>query len=245
MSASDSSIQSSSESLNHFEPNATLQSYEFEPALARDGLSDLEKRPFVEEPHPTRLLTGFTCGCYSLLLFYIVGTILIIASILTQHINLSKSEVQDWPEVQGGSQMIVDCGSNPDEAKSKGCVWDLMNFAWTHPLCYNRAESEDWIETYGPWKWYLDSNATQPVADEDLPYTDAVYTEYGYHVEHCLYSLNLLILAATSGHLIADETSPLAHTHHCSRSLVHPDYVPYEQISTKIYLLYMRCMTLT
>ncbi len=140
--------------------------------------------------------------------------------------------------------MVADCGDSPEEAKAKGCVWDLMSFGWTHPACYNKAESEKWLNEYGPWKWYKDLNATEPVADEDLPYTWLVYAEQGYHVQHCMYILKLLHLAAMSGHYVTDEAIPLAHTGHCTKMMSSPAYLDFKHINTKVDLLFARCVTL-
>lgn len=162
--------------------------------------------------------------------------------IISQRKTLS-TEVAIWDEFQGGSHVIADCGTTVEEAKAKGCVWDLMSFGWTHPLCYNKAESERWLAEFGPWKWYHDFNATQPVADEDLPYTQLVYAEQGYHIQHCLYVFKLLHLAGMGGHLVTDEAIPLAHTGHCTKLMSDPP-TDFKHINTKVDLLFARCVTL-
>ncbi|WQF81104.1 hypothetical protein CDEST_06118 [Colletotrichum destructivum] len=171
----------------------------------------------------------------------ITALLLLLVVLQTDH---TSKEVVSWPEFQGGSRVVADCGYSPEEAKAKGCVWDLMSFGWTHPACYNKAESEKWLNDFGPWKWYLDLNATQEVAEKDLPYTELVYAEQGYHVQHCLYVLKLLHLAAMTGHPVTDEAIPLAHTGHCTKMISDPAYLDFKHINTKVDLLLARCVTL-
>lgn len=121
-----------------------------------------------------------------------------------------------------------------------------MSFSWTHPACYNKNESDAWIEKYGPWKWYLNKDDTEDnaLADEVLPYQKRVWTEQGYHVTHCLYIFKLLHLAGMSGHLVTDEGIGMAHTDHCVKMIADPVWTPFETINTRVDLLYGRCVTI-
>ncbi|KAG4433711.1 hypothetical protein IFR05_010792 [Cadophora sp. M221] len=191
--------------------------------------SDVEKNIPLPRRNKSTASTKPTCSfvvaCY-------VGVCLLIYLIISQNETIS-TDIDVWPEVQGGSRVIAGCGMSPEEAKEKGCVWDLMSYGWTHPACYNKAESEKWLAEYGPWKWYNDLNATEPIADEDLPNSWLVYAEQGYHVQHCLYILKLIHLAAMSGHLVTDEAIPLAHTGHCTKMMSSPKYLDFKHTNTK------------
>jgi hypothetical protein len=208
-----------------------------------DDNNDVEKN-LHRAPHRPRskYKRSAPCSCAFIATCCSISALLLLL-IFAQRDNVSK-DVTIWPEVQGGSHVVASCGDSPEEAKANGCVWDLMSFGWTHPACYNKAESEKWLAEYGPWKWYKDLNATQPVPDEELPYTWLVYAEQGYHVQHCLYILKLLHLAAMSGHLVTDEAIPLAHTGHCTKMMSSPKYLDFRHINTKVDLLFARCVTL-
>jgi hypothetical protein len=120
----------------------------------------------------------------------------------------------------------------------------FMSFGRTHPKCYNKAESDAWIDVYGPWKWYRDHNATELLTDEELPYEPVVFTEQGYHVVHCIYIFKLLHLAGMSGNLVTDEAIPLKHTDHCVKLIASPKYTDFQHINTRVDLLFARCVTL-
>ena len=55
----------------------------------------------------------------------------------------------DGPMELGGSHR---CGSYPSQAEALGCVFDIINFAWTAPECYHKRMSEAHISE-GAWKW--------------------------------------------------------------------------------------------
>src|SRR5436309_1479590 len=44
------------------------------------------------------------------------------------------------------SLAISDCGYTPDEARSKGCIFDVMMQLWTPPACYDGKLSERFLE---------------------------------------------------------------------------------------------------
>ncbi|TVY27467.1 hypothetical protein LHYA1_G003187 [Lachnellula hyalina] len=156
-------------------------------------------------------------------------------------------QVGGWPLVEAGGNVIVDCGGTPAEAKDRGCVWDLMSFSWTHPACYNKNESETFLAEYGPWKWYenVDNKPGAEVLDEsDLPYMSMVWTQEHYHIAHCTYILKLLHLAAMSGHLVTDEGIGMFHTDHCVKVFLDPERVVFEKVTTRVQLLYGKCVTI-
>jgi hypothetical protein len=82
----------------------------------------------------------------------------------------------------------MQCGSTPAEARALGCKFDIMSFAWTPPACYDHSFSQAFLKKNGPWVFYLDHNATMPLAFDTLSDYDVVWTEHSYHVVHCLYA---------------------------------------------------------
>ncbi|XHG08998.1 hypothetical protein AWENTII_012080 [Aspergillus wentii] len=170
-------------------------------------------------------------------------------------INDSKSgSVPDapQPQVQGGSVVTAHCGTTPEEAQERGCFWDIMSFGWMHPSCLDQAESAKWAEKYGPWKWYTErpDNTTSeedliPLTQEELPYTPVVWTTQGYHVQHCLYVLKMIHLAAMKEGPVSNEGIELGHTDHCAMLIGNPELVDYEEVNTRVHLLFVQCVTLT
>ncbi|KAH8648272.1 hypothetical protein BGZ60DRAFT_534953 [Tricladium varicosporioides] len=160
------------------------------------------------------------------------------------------------PQAQGGTVVTAHCGTNPQEAQARGCLWDIMSFGWVHPSCWDPAESARMEAKYGPWEWYTDKpfNITDQVPDvtgqvplkmEELPFEPIVWTTHGYHVQHCLYILKMLHLGGMSGGSVSNEGIELAHTDHCVGLISDPAVTPYQKINTKVNLLFVQCVTLT
>jgi len=153
----------------------------------------------------------------------------------------------DKPELsyQGGTHIIEHCGDSLEEAQARGCIFDLMSFRWIHPACFNRNESEAWLESYGPWEWYMEKNNTESVVGVDvLPYQTRAWTQQSYHVAHCLYVWKLLHLAAISGSLIDDETIVISHSDHCAKIVMKYESIPSQNVVTRVDMSYSKCVTL-
>ncbi|PMD46155.1 hypothetical protein L207DRAFT_417719, partial [Hyaloscypha variabilis F] len=131
---------------------------------------------------------------------------------------------------EGGSQVLAHCGTNLEEAQALRCIWDIMNFGWIHPTCFDQVESDRWYDTYGPWEWYTEKpgNGTDAVrlTPEQLPFTPVTYTTQGYHVQHCLYIFRSIHVAAINSGPITNEGSSLGHTEHCAKLMADPVLQP-------------------
>ena len=153
------------------------------------------------------------------------------------------------PQTQGGSIVTAHCGTTPEEAQARGCIWDIMSFGWMHPSCFDYEESAQWETQYGPWEWYSErpGNATDliPLTAEELPYTPVVWTTQGYHVQHCLYVLKMIHVAAMAGEAVSNEGIELSHTAHCTKLIGDPELVEYAEVNTRVHLLFVQCVTLT
>jgi hypothetical protein len=143
---------------------------------------------------------------------------------------------------------IVACGSSPAEAKAMGCVFDVMSFAWTPPQCYDHATSQQYLDRNGPWIFYLDHNATQPLEFEDLSDHEIVWTEHSYHIVHCLYAWERGHMAMNMGKgtMIPGEMGSINHTRHCVDLLddVGEAAAPAKKVNAIAYLVYDSCREL-
>ncbi|PVH94002.1 hypothetical protein DM02DRAFT_509826, partial [Periconia macrospinosa] len=82
------------------------------------------------------------------------------------------------------------CGSSSEEARAKGCVYDVMMTAWMKPECYDKELSDYFFyRDSGNWTFYLDPEGTIVLPHEAL--FRGEYTEYWvkgtYHFSHCSY----------------------------------------------------------
>jgi hypothetical protein len=137
------------------------------------------------------------------------------------------------------------CGSTPDEARALGCVFDVMSFAWTPPACYDHSLSQQFLAEQGPWTFYLDHNATQPLVFEELSDYNIVWTEHSYHVVHCLYAwrrIHQAYLADTL--LLPAELGSINHTTHCVGLLEEVEGAPRRKVNAIAYLVFDGCVDL-
>ncbi|QSZ35091.1 hypothetical protein DSL72_007955 [Monilinia vaccinii-corymbosi] len=140
-----------------------------------------------------------------------------------------------WPMIEGGTETIVDCGSTPAEAQAKGCVWDLMSFSWTHPACYNKNISDEFLEKYGPFTFHANINKKPgyKLTQEELPYIRSVTPET---------KVPMVWAEAMSGHLVTNEGIGMGHTNHCVTVFLDPDRDPFSKITTRVELLFGKCV---
>ena len=112
------------------------------------------------------------------------------------------------------------CGTTPQEAIAHGCVFDLLNYAWSPPACYSPSLMNEYLNGT-MYKWYLDRNATQelPQDTDVLSHQPRVWTQHGYHLQHCLYAWKVLHHAVAAGSPIIEFVLGEEHTDHCIRVL--------------------------
>ncbi|KIW09344.1 uncharacterized protein PV09_00245 [Verruconis gallopava] len=143
---------------------------------------------------------------------------------------------------------LVSCGSSPAEAKAMGCIFDVMSFAWTPPQCYDHETSQMYLNRNGPWIFYLDHNATQPLEFDTLSEHEVVWTEHSYHIVHCLYAWERGHMAMNKGKgtLIPSELGSIDHTRHCVDLLddVGEAAAPAKKVNAIAYLVYDSCREL-
>jgi hypothetical protein len=143
---------------------------------------------------------------------------------------------------------VVACGSSPAEARSMGCIFDVMSFAWTPPQCYDHEVSQMYLQRNGPWIFYLDHNATQPLEFDTLSDYEIVWTEHSYHIVHCLYAWERGHLAMNigKGTFLPGEMGSINHTRHCVDLLddIGDAAAPAKKVNAIAYLVYDSCTEL-
>jgi len=114
------------------------------------------------------------------------------------------------------SDEIQNCGYTPDEARAKGCVFDVMMQLWTPAACFDSVLSERFIEV-GNWTWYADTSATKIYTLEEMRKGehDAVYVAQDYHITHCIYAWEKLVRAMRNQEPLITELISYDHVIHC------------------------------
>lgn len=141
-------------------------SNEIEPFIDRTSISGEEEQE-AEKPNlrtpPSR--PWFHKAMHALILIFTISLGVVVSSILISDSKSSEASTAPEPQYEGGSKVLAQCGTNPEEAQALGCVWDIICFGWVYPTCFDQAESDSWYAKYGPWDWYTEKpgNGTDAV----------------------------------------------------------------------------------
>lgn len=111
---------------------------------------------------------------------------------------------------------IQDCGYNADQARERGCVFDVMMQLWTPQECFDSVLSERFLEV-GNWTWYADPGASHVFTLEEMRKGehDAVYVAQDYHITHCIYAWERLVRAMRTQQPLITELISYDHVIHC------------------------------
>lgn len=112
--------------------------------------------------------------------------------------------------------VIQDCGYTPQEARDRGCVFDVMMQLWTPKDCFDSALSDRFLEV-GNWTWYADPGAQQVFTLEEMRKGehDAVFVAQSYHITHCIYAWEKLVRAMRTRAPLITELISYDHVIHC------------------------------
>lgn len=113
-------------------------------------------------------------------------------------------------------ETIQNCGYTPQEARAKGCVFDVMMQLWTPAACFDEVLSNRFLDV-GNWTWYADPSATVIYSLEDMRKGehDAVYVAQDYHITHCIYAWEKLVRAMRNQEPLITELISYDHVIHC------------------------------
>lgn len=146
----------------------------------------------------------------------------------------------------------TDCGSTPDEARSKGCHYEPMQRAWIPPECWFSEPDEEY-NVFRDRMWYQDTNLTIPADIDGMESGDVrlAYTRY-WHDEHCAYVLRKLALAVSlQKKMINFVPANIKHANHCSRTIAerivnsyNASFLETDRSMTESNLIYERCVPL-
>lgn len=140
--------------------------------------------------------------------------------------------------------MLKPCGTSPEEARQKGCHFDIVSFCWLPTECYD-PELSDAFEKAGELGWFLDPNRTQSLTREQImtgEYT-GLYVNWDYHLRHCTAMWKKLHRAVLGmgNQAIDSYIGAYEHTKHCEHMLLSDRSIPLHVINTRIAVKYPDC----
>ena len=118
---------------------------------------------------------------------------------------------------------ILRCGQSAEEARDRGCVFDVMNYAWTPAPCHNSTLSREYWESED-WIFYRDKTLHSVIPNEEIlgGQHEYVYAYWLLHYKHCEYALNRLSLGVKYGLPVDNELRNASHMMHCVHTMQEP-----------------------
>ncbi|GME49251.1 hypothetical protein DM02DRAFT_546082 [Neofusicoccum parvum] len=160
---------------------------------------------------------------------------LAIASIILTAWDLSR------PADDSHAPSITHCGSSPQEAMSRGCKFEVHNFAWVPAACYDDELSDEWDHDES-WRFATTDNGTDLIATEEVMkglLTDA-WVPWRQHLAHCTLIWKKYQRAVMNEWPMENWTSSYMHTAHCAMNLNRWDLDP-EEFNSHLYTKYPVC----
>lgn len=181
--------------------------------------------PFL--PYETSPLVDLKKRKYGLTLrlFYVVVMVLVLA------VSLASLIITIWRATKDGKPVdctvsndkILRCGQSAEEARDRGCVFDVMNYAWTPAPCHNSTLSREYWESED-WMFYRDKTLHSVIPNEEVlgGQHEYVYAYWLLHYKHCEYALNRLSLGVKYGLPVDNELRNASHMMHCVHTMQEP-----------------------
>jgi hypothetical protein len=140
----------------------------------------------------------------------------------------SKAEVAKPVETNSpdaGLDQIQHCGSNYEEARALGCVYDVMMQLWMPADCYDSVLSERFLHE-GNWTWWSDPENGVTMSDEQMKLGEhtVAFMLMDYHKMHCIFAIEKLVRALRNQWKLIPELVSYDHIMHCKhKTLARPD----------------------
>ena len=132
------------------------------------------------------------------------------------------TEKIEFPTEMSG--IILDCGFSPEEAREKGCIYDVMMQDWVPEPCYDQVLTERYLKA-GKYIWYADGDGNTTISDEQMAKGEhgRAWMSTAYHKDHCVFSWLKIIRALRMKRGISQELLSYDHVLHCSHGALKQD----------------------
>lgn len=192
-------------------------------------------------------------------IFVVTATLLVMAGAWAWWASATVYHGYDNTETGGGVGNIVEdkesqstipvplrtCGTTPAEARARGCRFELHNFAWVPPECYDDQLGDEWDAQ--PWQ-FAKSNVTPPVEDM-IPQEVALQGELSdawvpwyQHMTHCALIWKKYHRAVALGRPMDSWTHSYAHSSHCADMLVNWELAEWRHLfNSHLFLKFPTC----
>lgn len=118
---------------------------------------------------------------------------------------------------------VLPCGTSADEARSRGCIFEVTGSSWVTPECYDPVSEQEFLN-FKEWHFYRDYNYTEEVSMAEVRQGNGngFFVSHGYHQAHCAFLWKKMHRAVNAGRKLDGLIQALSHTTHCAERLLHP-----------------------
>ncbi|PWY96372.1 hypothetical protein BO94DRAFT_592027 [Aspergillus sclerotioniger CBS 115572] len=132
-----------------------------------------------------------------------------------------------------------DCGNSPEEARRRGCNFDIMSFSWVLEPCDDTELTEEFLGLED-WQWFTEFNGTETVPKDVVGAGELdLWVSWKYHIIHCTYMWRKMHRAMERGRPMDSHLRSYNHTVHCSQMLLYNCVA--DMVTTRAYVRYPRC----
>ena len=134
-----------------------------------------------------------------------------------------------------------DCGLSPEVARSRGCLFDILSFAWQTPQCYDEDVIRDFLNVK-EWDFYADESGNHQVEIGELENDvhGQVHVAWDFHVMHCIYMRRQMLRSILDGRAMDSHLNSYHHTRHCVGTILDRE-IDLENLHTAAPVIYPSC----
>ena len=157
----------------------------------------LSQEPFLgtESVHIPSKHSRYSVIYLAKCIFFFSGTVLVVvaaAAIIVMAI-LPRDPVTEGNSPVKPDQ-VLECGKSPEEARARGCFFDIMHYSWTPEPCYNHTLSQKYwqlLTDLGIEFWNSSSKEhVLPIEEILASKHEFAFTSWLLHLKHCQYLLH-------------------------------------------------------
>jgi hypothetical protein len=158
---------------------------------------------------------------------------------------------------------VMTCGKTPEEARARGCRFQLWAYAWIPEPCYDAELDQEFLDMYTRehkqqnWGYYRERNAT--TWDDDVPLSEllkgegeGLWSTEGQHWWHCAFYQKKFYraLEKANGDIskivdagFAERELQAAHALHCAKTIpkgIH-DMSKWKELGFRVHVGFQYC----
>jgi hypothetical protein len=169
----------------------------------------------------------------------LVGTLVLLVGVVALFPFVAH-QIHDFGTAAADASVATTCGSSAAEAVERGCHFDVINFGWFPPACWDKELYETTLNNYN-WTWY--STEYEPLAMDQVQdgVRDRVLTTRGFHLVHCTYAWQKFTRDVLMNRPLDEWSARFNHARHCSRKLLETPHDALHEIKTSAKMWFPKC----